>query len=200
MIAIQLTSISRGSYGNYIQKFEKTAAYIKIEGRSLRDELKYDFFLNGIKHEAYSSLMTSIKTQIPPFSYVEVQNKLLLHSNAVETSSKSDTPNTRTVANMKINGYTVDEKMRLSSEKWDLLTQEQKDTFIEKWKQLRTKQSFPSNQKNDKGNEDKVKNNQKQGLSKSKIKKLKQTQKKYETNKAPLSEAAPLVLLLLHFL
>ena len=53
LIAIQLTSISCGSYGNHIQKFEKTAAYIKIEGRPLRDELKYDFFLNGIKHDAY---------------------------------------------------------------------------------------------------------------------------------------------------
>ena len=30
LIVIQLTSISCGSYGNYIQKFEKTAAYIKI--------------------------------------------------------------------------------------------------------------------------------------------------------------------------
>ena len=80
--------------------------------------------------------MTTIKTQIHPFSYVEVQNKLLLHSNAVETTTKSDTHNTRTVANIKINGYTVDEKMRLSSEKWDILTQGQKDAFIEKRKQL----------------------------------------------------------------
>lgn len=35
LIAIQLTSISRGSYGHFIQKFEKTAAYIKIEGKPL---------------------------------------------------------------------------------------------------------------------------------------------------------------------
>ena len=166
LIAIQLTSIARGCYGNYCQKFEKTAAYIKIEGKPLRDELKYDFFLNGIKHDGYSSLMTTIKTQIPPFTYVEVQNKLLLHSNAIETTSKADTHNTRTVANMKINGYTVDEKMRLSNDKWEKLTQEQKDAFVEKRKQLRTKRSFPSNQNN--GNEnagkEKEKTNQHQKL------------------------------------
>lgn len=96
--------------------------------------------------------MTNIKTQIPPFSYVEVQNKLLIHSNAVETTPKSDNHNTCTVANLKINGYKVDKNMRLSDERWNLLTKEQKDAFLEKRNQLCMKQSFPSNQKNDKEN------------------------------------------------
>ena len=138
--------------------------------------------MSGIKHEGYSSLMTSIKTQIPPFSYVEVQSKLLLHSNAIETTSKAEIPNPRTVANLKINGYTMDEKMRISNDKWAKLTQEQRDAFKEKRKQLITKRSLPSNQNGGKDGTDKEKEkiNQHNKLSKYKINKLKQTKKQYD--------------------
>lgn len=125
--------------------------------------------------------MTSIKTQIPPFSYIEVQSKLLLYSNAIEITEKAEVPNARTVANLKINGYTVDENMRLLKEKWNKLTQEQREAFKEKRKQLVTKRSLPSSQNGkDDTDKEKDKSNQSNRMSKSRINKLKQTKKQYD--------------------
>ena len=87
LAAIKLTSIARGSYANFIQLFEKTAAHIKINKKPLKDELKYNFLISAISHDDYSNLMTSIRTQIPPFTYAEVQNKLLIHAEVIEKKS-----------------------------------------------------------------------------------------------------------------
>ena len=60
--AIKLNSIAKGSYAKFILSFEKTAAYIKIDKKPLKDMLKYNFLIKGICHDEYSNLLTTIWT------------------------------------------------------------------------------------------------------------------------------------------
>ena len=134
LTAIKLTSIGKGSYSNFIQLFKKTAAYIKIDKKPLKDELKYDFLINGISHDAYLTLITSIQTKIPPLTYAEVQTKLLLHADAIEHKTVAR-QSTCSISNVKqINGYNVDEQMQMPDNKWELLTPEQRKAFVKKQK------------------------------------------------------------------
>ena len=105
--------------------------------------------IRAIKHEEYSTLLTSIKTQQPPFTYTQVLQKLHLMSDVIESKNKTSNNNTdtRSISKItKINGYEIDEKGNVSSEVWETMNEDQRTQFKEKRKQLRTKNSLPSYQ------------------------------------------------------
>lgn len=115
--SIRLSSISKGSYEQFISKFEKVAATVRISKKRLSDDTKYNFLIGQIEHDAYDSIMTTITTQTPPFTYRQTLHKLLIHSEKLEVKTskslnmKTTTSNTN---NIQINGYEVDKNLNMS--------------------------------------------------------------------------------------
>lgn len=93
--SIRLSSISKGSYSHFISKFEKVAATVRIDNKRLSDDTKYNFLIGQIEHEAYNGIMTTITTQMTPFTYQETLHKLLIHSEKLEVKT-SKISNTKT--------------------------------------------------------------------------------------------------------